>query len=106
MNDKPKFDEPAAVGALAALHATLPAGLDKIDKLALLIGCAMRASGLGPGEAAQACCRLTENLGGRPGKHIVYLPDGAWLEISAYSAQRIQPGEGEGADDPQPLTIN
>ena len=26
--------------------------------------------------------------------------------IGAYSAQRIQPGEGEGADDPQPLTIN
>ena len=100
MSDKPKFDEAAAVATLADLHAILPAGLDEIDKLALLIGCAMRASGLGPGEAAQACCRLTENLGGRPGKHIVYLPDGAWLDIEAYSVRRIQPGEGEGADEP------
>ena len=63
MSDKPKFDEAAAVATLADLHASLPAELDKIDKLALLIGCGMRASGLGPGEAAQACCRLTENLG-------------------------------------------
>ena len=106
MNDKPKFDEAAAVATLADLLASLPAGLDKIDKLALLIGCAMRASGLGPGEAGQAVCRLTENLGGRPGKHIVYLPDGGWLDIEAYSVRRIQPDAGDGADDPQPQTIN
>ena len=106
MNDKPKFDEAAAVGTLADLHAILPAGLDEIDKLALLVGLAMRASGLGPGEAAQACCRLTENLGGRPGRHIAYLPDGGWLDIGAYSVRRIQPDAGDGADDPQPETVN
>ena len=107
MTDTPKFDEAAAVGTLADLLAIVPAELDRVDKLALLVGLAMRASGLGPGEVAQACCRLTENLGGRPGKHIVYLPDGGWLDIAAYSIARIEPpGEGEGADDPQPLTIN
>ena len=106
MNDTPKFDEEAAVATLAGLHAILPAGLDEIDKLALLIGCAMRASGLGPGEAAQACCRLTENLGGRPGKHIVYLPDGGWLDIGAYSIAHIAPDAGDGADDPPSETIN
>ena len=102
MNDKPKFDEAAAVGTLADLLAIVPTELDEIDKLALLIGCAMRASGLGPGEAAQACCRLTENLGGRLGKHIIYLPDGGWLDIGAYSVERIVPGDGE----PQPATLN
>ena len=104
MNDKPKFDEAAAVGTLADLLAIVPTELDEIDKLALLIGCAMRASGLGPGEAAQACCRLTENLGGRPGKHIIYLPDGGLLDIGAYSVERIVPGEGDG--EPQPATLN
>ena len=96
MNDKPKFDEAAAVGTLADLHACLPADANKVSKLAVLIGCAMKATGLGPGETGQAVCRLIEQVGGRPGKFIVYQPDGGWLDIGAHSVRRIQP---EAADD-------
>ena len=108
MNDEAKFDEAAAVGTLADLHAGLPADADKVSKLAVLIGCAMKATGLGPGETGQAVCRLIEQMGGRPGKFIVYQPDGGWLDIGAHSVRRIQPeaADDEADDDEPSATIN
>ena len=94
------FDEPAALAAVTDLLGSMPDDFDKIDKLALLLGAGMRASGLGPGEAAMACCRITERLGGRPGRHFIPLEDGGTLVIEAYSVKRISPPEGGGEAEP------
>ena len=62
MNDTPiNSTEAAAVATLADLKRHFaPDGLDEIDKLVadLVVLRHCESSGLGPGEAAQACCTV------------------------------------------------